>query len=359
MSVRRTAPKRASIILSYTWSTIFEDSDVEDQGGDYSVSEISESFTLRRLENSVSLSPTTDTINEDTDVEADDDFEELSEVTFQPVDVNDSELKVVGASQRVRKSTIMNNTNPMLNPQNHSKCSTHCASTYHTSRDRRRRAVSSVVSPQIFSTNKKIVSTSEDTSLDESSDELAKLRVRKKSKFNPQKHQTQMIEGTFKLEASKNYEEFLAAIGTGPCSQDMVMRADMVMVISQEPDKQWRIANETLIKAKSVRGYRTNNRKWTENKFKAGEAKPELLDDWDQRLIVTTLNVDTEGTTLELNQIAEKDQWNCKDSTLVLEVDPMEKDTLIMTCMVDDVVAWRKFQRQTSSKFSRKISAPF
>ena len=48
----------------------------------------------------------------------------------------------------------------------------------------------------------------------------------------------------------------------------MVMRADMVMVIAQEPDKQWRIANETLIKAKSVRGYRTNNRKWTENKFK-------------------------------------------------------------------------------------------
>ena len=34
------------------------------------------------------------------------------------------------------------------------------------------------------------------------------------------------------------------------------MRADMVMVIRQEEDKQWRIVNETLIKAKSVRGYR-------------------------------------------------------------------------------------------------------
>ena len=80
-----------------------------------------------------------------------------------------------------------------------------------------------------------------------------------------------MIEGTYKLIGSKNYEEYLAAIGTGPCSQDMVMRADMVLVVAQEPDRQWRIGNETLIRAKSVRGYRTNNRKWTENKFKVGE----------------------------------------------------------------------------------------
>ena len=36
----------------------------------------------------------------------------------------------------------------------------------------------------------------------------------------------------------------------------------------KEPDKQWRISTETLIRAKSVKGYRTNNRKWTENKFK-------------------------------------------------------------------------------------------
>ena len=50
-----------------------------------------------------------------------------------------------------------------------------------------------------------------------------------------------------------------------------------------------------MIKAKSVRGYRTNNRKWTENKFKVslaklqmvklftatkeGEPKPELMED--------------------------------------------------------------------------------
>ena len=36
----------------------------------------------------------------------------------------------------------------------------------------------------------------------------------------------------------------------------MVIRADMVMVVQQEEDRQWRLATETLIKAKSVRGYR-------------------------------------------------------------------------------------------------------
>ena len=48
----------------------------------------------------------------------------------------------------------------------------------------------------------------------------------------------------------------MSLAGAGACTADMVMRADMVMVIRQEEDKQWRIVNETLIKAKSVRGYR-------------------------------------------------------------------------------------------------------
>ena len=34
-------------------------------------------------------------------------------------------------------------------------------------------------------------------------------------------------------EANRNYEEYLAAIGTGPCSQDMVMRADVKLTIEQ------------------------------------------------------------------------------------------------------------------------------
>ena len=41
---------------------------------------------------------------------------------------------------------------------------------------------------------------------------------------------------------------------------------------------------------------------------KEGEPKPELLDDWDQRLVVTVMEVNDEGTTLTLKQVAEKDQ---------------------------------------------------
>ena len=55
----------------------------------------------------------------------------------------------------------------------------------------------------------------------------------------------------------------------------------------QEIDKHWRVVTETSIKAKSVRGYSTYNRKLTENKWKAGTEKPELVEDWDQRLLVT------------------------------------------------------------------------
>ena len=76
----------------------------------------------------------------------------------------------------------------------------------------------------------------------------------------------------------------------------------------QELDKHWRIMTETSIKAKSVKGYATYNRKLTENKWKAGCAKPELVEDWDQRLLVTTISRNQDGSVLELSQVAEKDQ---------------------------------------------------
>ena len=65
---------------------------------------------------------------------------------------------------------------------------------------------------------------------------------------------------------------------------------------------------ETSIKAKSVKGYATYNRKLTENKWKSGVPKPELVEDWDQRLVVTTLSRNPDGGALELSQVAEKDQ---------------------------------------------------
>ena len=86
-------------------------------------------------------------------------------------------------------------------------------------------------------------------------------KVRKKSRFLAAKEvEKALVEGIWKLvhlvvitivikiivtiiffmindiddqEANRNYEEYLAAIGTGPCSQDMVMRADVKLSIEQ------------------------------------------------------------------------------------------------------------------------------
>ena len=65
---------------------------------------------------------------------------------------------------------------------------------------------------------------------------------------------------------------------------------------------------ETAIKAKSMKGYATYNRKLTENKFKLGTPKPELGEDWDQRLLISTLTKEQEGKRIVLDQFAEKDQ---------------------------------------------------
>ena len=62
-----------------------------------------------------------------------------------------------------------------------------------------------------------------------------------------------------------------------------------------------------------MRGYSTYNRKLTENKWKAGTAKPELVEDWDQRMVITTLTRDQQGNVIELHQVAEKDQVHHDD----------------------------------------------
>jgi len=392
----------------FTYSTIFEDEEgaggEEKQRGvliqpvdlddlslssekvldnDYSVSEISESFTIVQTGEKL-LSVLTGVGSaikgeEDTDVEEDDEFDEYSEVTFE-------QPKPVVADVRVRKNTVYGHMAPnqrKLTPMfsnmapNEKKLSSnqekhnhgtsggglcHCAETYRNAREKRRRAVSTVVN--MHQAKNVVQSTSDDTSLSsESGDELGKLgRVRKKSRFLAAKEvEKALVEGIWKLEANRNYEEYLAAIGTGPCSQDMVMRADVKLSIEQEVDKQWRISTETVIKAKSIRGYRTSNRKWTENKFKVGEGKPELLDDWDQRLVVTTLALEEDGSRLCLHQLAEKDQMHCKDTTVELDVDPEDPEVLIMTCLAGDVRAWRRFLKQKPPKSfaNRKISAPF
>ena len=78
-------------------------------------------------------------------------------------------------------------------------------------------------------------------------------------------------------------EHILVAIGVNPRTLAMVMKAESMMTIYEDIDKQWKILQETSIVAKSLRGYRTRNFKMTANKFKLQTPKPEVMDDWDLR----------------------------------------------------------------------------
>ena len=46
----------------------------------------------------------------------------------------------------------------------------------------------------------------------------------------------------------------------------------------------------------------------TENKYQLEVEKPELLDDWDQRFVISTLSRDLQTNRLTLVQTADKDQ---------------------------------------------------
>ena len=63
-----------------------------------------------------------------------------------------------------------------------------------------------------------------------------------------------------------------------------------------------------MIRAKSIKGYTTRAGKVTENKFQLDIEKPEIVEDWDQRFVYSTLTRDESGARLTMQQIAEKDQ---------------------------------------------------
>ena len=131
----------------------------------------------------------------------DDEFNEESLVTFQAP---------ARKQTRMRKVTVIE----APGHHNHATCSTGCALTYQASREKRRRAVSTMVNPMLHQTFKETCSTSEDTSANESSDELTKsVPVRKKSRFGIKKDDTKLVEGKWKLIGNRNYEEYLTEIG--------------------------------------------------------------------------------------------------------------------------------------------------
>ena len=151
---------RASIVNVFTYSTIFEDEEgageevhkgvllktdlndclLLDKDIDYSVSEISESFTIVQTGEEVKLLSVLAGVTslnkgeEDTDVEEDDEFDEYSEVTFE-------QPKPVVSNARVRKNTVYENMaliqkkpNNSNNTEKHNHGSLcHCAETYRSS----------------------------------------------------------------------------------------------------------------------------------------------------------------------------------------------------------------------------------
>ena len=120
-----------------------------------------------------------------------------------------------------------------------------------------------------------------------------------------------MLEGEWTLCGNNNYDKFLAAVGAGPLSSNMVLRARINLTIKQELDKQWRLSYETVIRAKSIRGYTTRAGKVTENKFQVGVETPEMLDDWDQRWA---------GSRVELQTKIRKDFTIMEKALLLLKV---------------------------------------
>ena len=215
------AGRKASISVK-TWSTVFEETE---HGEEYSVSEYFGSFTV--------LTPTlnrkAEVINDDTDIEADDDFDEYSEVTFENKVYSDRKLAKFRTDKSDSKppaaSPSLSKHPTCLHP---CRCPTQCASTYNNSRSRRKTLAGLSYEKQI-ALRKNIVS--EDS--DESSI-ASPAGKRKISKFGGESvPENKLIEGTYKHSGSINYEEYLSAIGTGPCSQDLVMRAGMVLRINQ------------------------------------------------------------------------------------------------------------------------------
>jgi len=156
--------------------------------------------------------------------------------------------------------------------------------------------------------------------------------VIKKEKEN----QLRPVEGVWKLASTENMEEVLTALGTTPHVIEMVLQSETMMTIYEDIDLRWKILSETSVKARSIRGYKAKNFMMTGNKFVPKEPKPELLEDWDPRVVVTTVTFDEsagEGNErLILDQVAEKDLLHRADSRVYIESDGhnLMKQTIVV-----------------------------
>jgi len=313
----------------------------------YSICDYEASFTLATP--SVSRRGGGAEDGDDTDVELeDDDFLEYSEVTFDKTAAAAAAVTpVASVTEHVRLGRKHSRQQDQCVQEQDcvksSQCKSLCALTYHSHRARRRTLLSSLPPPLDLQDQDPASELTQSSVLNTTNNN----KQRKLSKYGSEAVvSVKPIEGCWVLVASQNYRDYLRTIGVGRYSVDLVMRAHTLLRLREEPDKQWRVSTETMIKAKSVKGYRTGTRKWTENRFKPAEAKPEVVEDWDPRFVVTTLSCSQEGDRVTMVQVAEKDMAFTRDSVVHMEVDPADPDTMVMTCTAGSVTGWRKFERQ-------------
>eukprot|EP00094_Tigriopus_californicus_P001748 TCALIF_01690-PA protein Name:"Protein of unknown function" AED:0.00 eAED:0.00 QI:104/1/1/1/1/1/3/324/270 len=173
------------------------------------------------------------------------------------------------------------------------------------------------------------------------------------------------FEGSWCMIAMENVETYLRAIGVTPLMAQMVVRSEYLITVYEDIDHAWKVLTETSIKAKNVKGFKCRNYKMTSNKFHPEQPKPELLDDWDPRLVVTTVTLedhDTYDKVLVMDQIAEQDQRHNNSSTLFFEA---QGDNMIIRLETENGVKAKRFmvrhkpQDKNANNNIRKVSAPF
>jgi len=132
------------------------------------------------------------------------------------------------------------------------------------------------------------------------------------------------IEGTYKLDHSENFDEFMKALGVGMVMRKMANAATPVVTITKDGDT-YHYKQATTFKT-------------TEMKFKLGEEFEETTG--DGRLVKSTITL--EGDTLKHKQVGDASKKE-KDSTM----DRTFTDThMNMVCTVDDIVCKRNYKRE-------------
>lgn len=126
------------------------------------------------------------------------------------------------------------------------------------------------------------------------------------------------LQGKFKLSSSKNFEEFMKALGVGMVMRKLGASSKPTVEITQDGDT-WSIKTVTTFKT-------------TEIKFKLGEEFEETRMDGS---IVKTV------VTLDGNKLVQK-QFGDKEVIITRE---LEGDKLKVVCTVEDIVSTRIYDK--------------